>query len=124
MKNIVFGILAHVDSGKTTLSEGMLYECKSIRKLGRVDHGDTALDTNEIEKADKKYFFNMSMFSLSKEPKIYDKIPCHFADNDVLLSRKDIIDKVGITPDDDLFTRLYKLSTLEETRIEFIIKNK
>lgn len=50
MKNIVFGILAHVDSGKTTLSEGMLYECKSIRKLGRVDHGDTALDTNEIEK--------------------------------------------------------------------------
>ena len=46
MKNIVFGILAHVDSGKTTLSEGMLYECKSIRKLGRVDHGDTALDTN------------------------------------------------------------------------------
>ena len=66
----------------------------------------------------------MSMFSLSKEPKIYDKIPCHFADNDVLLSRKDIIDKVGITPDDDLFTRLYKLSTLEETRIEFIIKNK
>lgn len=81
-------------------------------------------DINEIEKADKKYFFNMSMFSLSKEPKIYDKIPCHFADNDVLLSRKDIIDKVGITPDDDLFTRLYKLSTLEETRIEFIIKNK
>ena len=51
MKNIVFGILAHVDSGKTTLSEGMLYECKSIRKLGRVDHGDTALDTNEIEKS-------------------------------------------------------------------------
>ena len=50
MKNIVLGILAHVDSGKTTLSESMLFECKSIRKLGRVDHGDTALDTNEIEK--------------------------------------------------------------------------
>lgn len=51
MKNIVLGILAHVDSGKTTLSESMLYSCKSIRKLGRVDHGDTALDTNEIEKS-------------------------------------------------------------------------
>ena len=51
MKNIVLGILAHVDSGKTTLSESMLYECKSIRKMGRVDHGDTALDTNEIEKS-------------------------------------------------------------------------
>ncbi len=51
MKNIVLGILAHVDSGKTTLSESLLYNCKSIRKLGRVDHGDTALDTNEIEKS-------------------------------------------------------------------------
>lgn len=50
MKNIVIGILAHVDSGKTTLSESMLYKCKSIRKLGRVDNGDTSLDTNEIEK--------------------------------------------------------------------------
>lgn len=50
MKNIVLGILAHVDSGKTTLSENILYRCKSIRKLGRVDNGDTSLDTDEIEK--------------------------------------------------------------------------
>ena len=36
MKNIVAGILAHVDSGKTTLSEAMLYQAGQIRKLGRV----------------------------------------------------------------------------------------
>ena len=50
MKRIVIGILAHVDSGKTTLSEGMLYRCGELRKMGRVDHGDTFLDTNEIER--------------------------------------------------------------------------
>lgn len=43
MKNIVAGILAHVDSGKTTLSEAMLYQAGQIRKLGRVDHQDTYL---------------------------------------------------------------------------------
>ena len=44
MKNIVAGILAHVDSGKTTLSEAMLYQAGQIRKLGRVDHQDTYLE--------------------------------------------------------------------------------
>ena len=41
---------AHVDAGKTTLSEGLLYLCGEIRKLGRVDHGDAFLDTYELEK--------------------------------------------------------------------------
>lgn len=50
MNRLVIGILAHVDSGKTTLSEGLLYTAGEIRKLGRVDHGDAFLDTNEIEK--------------------------------------------------------------------------
>lgn len=50
MKKIVFGILAHVDSGKTTLSEAMLYLSGEIRKRGRVDHGDTFLDTDVIER--------------------------------------------------------------------------
>lgn len=45
-----FGILAHVDAGKTTLSEQLLYRAGAIRALGRVDHGDTALDVNEIER--------------------------------------------------------------------------
>ena len=51
MKKIVMGVLAHVDSGKTTLSEGLLYLTGSIKKAGRVDHGNTSLDTNEIEKS-------------------------------------------------------------------------
>ena len=50
MKRLVIGILAHVDSGKTTLSEAMLFRSGEIRRLGRVDHGDAFLDTNEIEK--------------------------------------------------------------------------
>jgi len=44
MKKIVVGILAHVDAGKTTLSEAMLYQTGRIRKLGRVDHQDAFLD--------------------------------------------------------------------------------
>lgn len=50
VKRLVIGILAHVDSGKTTLSEAMLYRSGCIRRLGRVDHGDAFLDTNEIER--------------------------------------------------------------------------
>lgn len=51
MKNIVLGILAHVDAGKTTLSESILYLTGKIRKLGRVDHGDAFLDNFELERA-------------------------------------------------------------------------
>ena len=50
MKKLVIGILAHVDAGKTTLSEGLLFKCGRIRKIGRVDHGDAFLDTYELEK--------------------------------------------------------------------------
>ena len=50
MKRIVLGVLAHVDSGKTTLSESLLYTSGQIAKLGRVDHGDAFLDTNQIER--------------------------------------------------------------------------
>lgn len=51
MKKLVIGILAHVDAGKTTLSEGMLYVSGAIKKLGRVDYGDAFLDTYELERA-------------------------------------------------------------------------
>lgn len=51
MKRITAGILAHVDAGKTTLSEGLLFSSGSIRKLGYVDNRDTFLDTDEIERA-------------------------------------------------------------------------
>ncbi len=50
MKRLVIGILAHVDSGKTTLSEALLYRAGEIRRLGRVDHGDAFLDTDALEK--------------------------------------------------------------------------
>ena len=49
-KNITVGIVAHVDSGKTTLSEAMLYLKGNIRKLGRVDHKDAFLDNFELER--------------------------------------------------------------------------
>ena len=50
MNRVVIGILAHVDSGKTTLSEGMLYSAGRNTKIGRVDHGDAFLDSHEIER--------------------------------------------------------------------------
>ena len=50
MKNITIGIMAHVDAGKTTLSEGLLYVAGLIREVGRVDHGDAFLDTYVLEK--------------------------------------------------------------------------
>ena len=50
MKKLVIGILAHVDAGKTTLSEAMLYISGKLKTLGRVDHGNAFLDTAELEK--------------------------------------------------------------------------
>ena len=50
MDKLVVGILAHVDAGKTTLTEGLLYTCGQLKKLGRVDHGDAFLDTDPMEK--------------------------------------------------------------------------
>ena len=49
-RHLCIGLLAHVDAGKTTLSEGMLYLSGSLRKLGRVDHGNAFLDTFELER--------------------------------------------------------------------------
>ena len=50
MKKLVVGILAHVDAGKTTLSEALLYESGALRRLGRVDHRDAFLDTDAMER--------------------------------------------------------------------------
>ena len=51
MKHICIGITAHVDAGKTTLSEAMLYQAGALKKLGRVDHQDAFLDTFALERA-------------------------------------------------------------------------
>ena len=50
MKRLTIGMLAQVDSGKTTLTEAMLYRSGALRKLGRVDHGDAFLDTDALER--------------------------------------------------------------------------
>ena len=50
MKKLVIGILAHVDAGKTSLTEALLYRAGVLRRLGRVDHGDAFLDTDAIER--------------------------------------------------------------------------
>lgn len=50
-KRLVIGMLAHVDAGKTTLAEGLLYAAGALRRAGRVDHGDAFLDNHEIERA-------------------------------------------------------------------------
>lgn len=65
---VVIGILAHVDAGKTTLSEGLLYRTESIRHLGRVDKGDTCLDTDEMEIARGITIFSrQAIFSASDD---------------------------------------------------------
>ncbi len=51
MKKIVIGMVAHVDAGKTTLSESILYQCGTIRHLGRVDDKDTFFDTDQMERS-------------------------------------------------------------------------
>ena len=50
MKKLTIGILAHVDAGKTTLSEGLLYQSGTLRKLGAVDKGTAYLDSDNLEK--------------------------------------------------------------------------
>ena len=65
MENIVMGILAHVDAGKTTLSEGMLYLSGTVRKLGRVDHKDAFLDSYSFERdSGITIFSKQAVFSL------------------------------------------------------------
>ena len=49
-RTLNLGILAHVDAGKTTLTERLLYEAGATRHLGRVDHGDTTTDADSIER--------------------------------------------------------------------------
>ena len=66
-KNISVGLLAHVDAGKTTLSEQLLYQTGSIGKAGRVDHKDTFLDTHSLEKERGITIFSkQAIFSVGK----------------------------------------------------------
>ena len=81
--NKTIGILAHVDAGKTTFSEQLLYHTKSIKQRGRVDHQDAFLDSHEIEKqrgitvfADQGMFtYNDSTYFLIDTPGHVDFSP-------------------------------------------------
>lgn len=67
-KRICIGILAHVDAGKTTLSESILYLCGNIRKLGRVDYGNAFLDNHELERSRGITIFSQqAVFDLTNE---------------------------------------------------------
>ena len=70
LKHICMGVLAHVDAGKTTLSESMLYLSGSIRKLGRVDHRDAFLDTYGLEKERGITIFSKQAVFAWKDTKI------------------------------------------------------
>ena len=77
-KNIVLGILAHVDAGKTTLSEAILYKTGVIRKMGRVDHRDAFLDTDSIERARGITVFSKeARFSLGQRKAVLIDTPGH-----------------------------------------------
>ena len=70
-KNINIGLLAHVDAGKTTLSEALLYATGQIRALGRVDHQDAFLDTDAQERARGITIFSkQARLRLNSEPSI------------------------------------------------------
>ena len=76
MKKLAIGILAHVDAGKTTLCEALLYLSGAIRKRGRVDRGDAYLDTHTLEKArgitifskQAKFNYNNTEFTVVDTP--------------------------------------------------------
>ncbi len=54
---ICMGLVAHVDAGKTTLSEAILYRTGAIRKMGRVDHGTSFLDSGTVERTGNNRLF-------------------------------------------------------------------
>ena len=74
MKKLVVGILAHVDAGKTTLSEALLYRSGALRRLGRVDHQDAFLDTDAMERER-----GITIFSKQRQMCIRDSY--HILDN-------------------------------------------
>ena len=99
MRNIVLGILAHVDAGKTTMSEAMLYKTGITRTLGRVDHKDAYLDTNRLEKPILKKLQAMDIAEEMPQDKLID-----YADDMQLDLMTDDDGSIIIMDDKDLST--------------------
>lgn len=83
MKQVILGMLAHVDAGKTTLTESLLYESGALKSLGRVDHGTAFLDTDHLEKnrgitiysKEARFSFENTAFTLLDTPGHIDFSP-------------------------------------------------
>ena len=75
MRHMTIGLMAHVDSGKTTLAEALLYQTGEIRALGRVDHGNSWLDTNQIERGR-----GITIFSHQASFPLSDDLTVHLLD--------------------------------------------
>ena len=78
MSKITLGIVAHVDAGKTTLSEAILYKMGVIRKLGRVDNGDSYMDTDEMERSRGITIYSkLARISMGEDELIFIDTPGH-----------------------------------------------
>ena len=102
-KNIVLGILAHVDAGKTTLSEAMLYLSGRIKTLGRVDHRDSYLDTHGLERERGITIFSkQAIFELPETRLFLLDTPGHVdfaAETERTLRALDYVPVTGPVPD-------------------------
>ena len=86
MKKLVIGMLAHVDAGKTTLSESILYTSGAIRKLGRVDNKDAFLDNNDYERQRGTFAGGICGYERQRGITIFSKQACFsYKDLDVTL---------------------------------------
>ena len=80
-KRIALSITAHVDAGKTTLAEAILYEAGQLKKRGRVDHRDSALDFEDFERSRGiTAFSKQAVFSWDKE--VFEKEELKFSDDE------------------------------------------
>lgn len=68
---LCLGLLAHVDAGKTTLSEALLYAAGARRSLGRVDHGDAFLDSHQLERQRGITIFSKQALLSTQSPRRY-----------------------------------------------------
>ena len=97
MLHHVIGILAHVDAGKTTFAEQVLFQTRAIRKAGRVDHQNTFLDTNQMEKARGITIFS-SQASFEYEGNEYDLLdtPGHVDFSSEMERTLDVLDSAVV----------------------------